>query len=151
MYVMADLSRRDEPATGSDRDSKTLLCTVTYDEARKLLTISPDVIGDDDHYDVSNSSGIKYNYWIEHVSEEQTPLELQRQCEDTRHVSTSAVRDGGERIDGGSRSSSLTASPSPRRKAGLFVENGDPDVPGRDVVRLFALRGGYIYIRSPPR
>ncbi|XP_032671514.1 Meckel syndrome type 1 protein-like [Odontomachus brunneus] len=84
MYVVADLSRRDEPATGSDRDSETLLCTVTYDQARKLLTISPDVIGDDDHYDVTNSSGIKYNYWIEHVSEEQTPLELQRQRDDTR-------------------------------------------------------------------
>lgn len=98
MYVMADLFRRDEPATGSD--SETLLCTVIYDKARKLLTISPDFISDDEHYDVINNSGIKYNYWIKHVSEEQTPLELQQQREDIRRVSTFVVCDGEERTHG---------------------------------------------------
>lgn len=91
MYVMVDLSRRDVPApTGSD--AETLLCSVTYDRARKLLTISPDFTGCGEHYDVTNGYGIKYNYWLEHVSEERTPLELQRRLEDTRRVSTRPPR-----------------------------------------------------------
>ncbi|XP_019695962.1 Meckel syndrome type 1 protein [Harpegnathos saltator] len=85
MYIMVDLSRHDEPTVGSNRDSETLLCTVTYNKMCKLLTISPDFISDDDeHYDVTNSYGIKYNYWIEHVSKEQTSPELQRQHKDMR-------------------------------------------------------------------
>lgn len=87
MYVIADLSRRDEPANESGQDLETLLCSVTYDKARKLLTVSPDFTSCDQHYNVTNGCGIKYNYWIEHVSEKQTPLELQQQREDTRRVS----------------------------------------------------------------
>ncbi|EZA61269.1 Meckel syndrome type 1 protein [Ooceraea biroi] len=88
MYVMADLSRKDEPATGST-DSETLLCSVTYDKARKLLTVSPDFTFDDEHddechYSVTNSYGIKFNYRIEHVSQGRTSPELQEQREDTR-------------------------------------------------------------------
>lgn len=89
MHVMADLSRKDEPAiiTGST-DSETLLCTVTYDKARKLLTINPDfTIEDERHYNVTNGYGIRFNYWIEHVSEERMPLELQEHREDARRVS----------------------------------------------------------------
>jgi len=90
MHVLADLSRRDEPATIGSTDSETLLCTVTYDKARKLLTISPDFTIDDEHeqhYDVTNSYGVKFNYRIEHVSEERTALELQKHREDARRVS----------------------------------------------------------------
>lgn len=127
MYVMADLSRRDEiSATGSDYDSETLLCTVTYDKARKLLTISPDFISDDEHYCVANSYSIKYNYWIEHVSEEQTPLELQQQRENTQRVSTFAVGDGG-----GRSSTAFPRSSWPRRRrvgklASSWKTHGDP-------------------------
>ncbi|KYN36661.1 Meckel syndrome type 1 protein [Trachymyrmex septentrionalis] len=87
MYVMADLSRRDEPATIGSMDSETLLCTLTYDKTRKLLTINPDFTIDDEHkqhYNVTNDYGVRFNYWIEHVSEERTPLELQEHLEDVR-------------------------------------------------------------------
>lgn len=90
MHVMADLSRRDEPATGGLADSETLLCSVTYDKARKQLTISPDFTIDDEHkrhYSVINSHGVKFNYWIEHVSVGPTSTELQEQREATRRVS----------------------------------------------------------------
>ncbi|KYN09895.1 Meckel syndrome type 1 protein [Trachymyrmex cornetzi] len=87
MYMMADLSRRDEPATIGSTDSETLLCTLTYDKTRKLLTINPDFTTDDEHeqhYNVTNDYGVRFNYWIEHVSEERTPLELQEHLEDAR-------------------------------------------------------------------
>ncbi|KYM98296.1 Meckel syndrome type 1 protein [Cyphomyrmex costatus] len=85
MYVMADLSRRDEPTTIESTDSETLLCTVTYDKVRKLLTISPDfTLGDEQHYNVTNDYGVRFNYRIEHISEERTPLELQEHLEDVR-------------------------------------------------------------------
>lgn len=148
MYAMADLSRRDEPATGSDRDSETPLCTVTYDKARKLLTVDPDFIGDDGLYGVTNSQGIKFNYRIEHVSEEQTPLELQQQREDTQRVS---IRSRRRTTSARRRAFRTGASPRShrRREAGLFVENALGD-PGARRARLFALRRGYIYIRRPP-
>ncbi|XP_018043962.1 PREDICTED: Meckel syndrome type 1 protein-like [Atta colombica] len=85
MYVMANLSRRDEPATIRSTDSEMLLCTLTYDKTRKLLTINPDLtIDDEQHYNVTNDYGVRFNYWIEHVSEERTPLELQEHLEDVR-------------------------------------------------------------------
>ncbi|XP_072745516.1 tectonic-like complex member MKS1 [Anoplolepis gracilipes] len=87
MHVMADLSRRDEPVTDGSVDSETLLCSVTYDKARKQLIISPDFTINDEHerhYSVTNSHGIKFNYWIEHVSAEPTSTELQEQREATR-------------------------------------------------------------------
>ncbi|XP_012524180.1 Meckel syndrome type 1 protein [Monomorium pharaonis] len=89
MHVMADLSRKDEPVATSSgsTDSETLLCTVTYDKARKLLTISPDFTIDDKHerhYGVTNGYGVRFNYRIEHVSEVRTPLELQEHLEDAR-------------------------------------------------------------------
>lgn len=88
MHVMADLSRKDEPATVGSTDSEILLCTVTYDKARKLLTINPDfIIDDEQHYNVTNSYGVKFNYRIEHVSEGRTPLELQEYRENARRVS----------------------------------------------------------------
>jgi len=90
MYVMANLSRRDEPATIRSTDSEMLLCTLIYDKTRKLLTINPDLTIDDEHkqhYNVTNDYGVRFNYWIEHVSEERTPLELQEHLEDVRRVS----------------------------------------------------------------
>lgn len=90
MHIMADLSRKDEPATSGSADSETLLCSVTYDKARKLLTISPDfTIGNEHerHYSVTNGHGVKFSYRIEHVSAEPTPTELQEQREATRRVS----------------------------------------------------------------
>lgn len=91
MYVMADLSRKDEPVTTGSTDSETLLCTVTYDKARKLLTISPDFTIDDEHnercYNVTNGYGIKFNYRVEHVSQGRTSAEVREQREDTRRVS----------------------------------------------------------------
>lgn len=88
MHVMADLSRKDEPATAGSTDSETLLCTVTFDKARKLLTINPDFTLDDEHhYNVTNGYGVRFNYRIEHVSEGRTPLELQEHLEDARRVS----------------------------------------------------------------
>lgn len=88
MHVMADLSHRDEPATGGSADSETLLCSVIYDKARKQLTINPDfTIDDERHYSVTNGHGVKFNYWIEHVSAGPTLTELQEQCEATRRVS----------------------------------------------------------------
>ncbi|XP_025266956.1 Meckel syndrome type 1 protein isoform X2 [Camponotus floridanus] len=87
MHVMADLSRRDEPAIDGLADSETLLCSVTYDKARKQLTISPDFTIDAEHeryYSVINSHGVKFNYWIEHVSARPTSTELQEQRETTR-------------------------------------------------------------------
>lgn len=87
MHVMADLSRKDEPTTVGT-DSETPLCRVTYDKARKLLTINPDfTITGEQHYNVTNSYGVKFNYRIEHVSEGRTPLELQEHREDARRVS----------------------------------------------------------------
>lgn len=90
MHVMADLSRKDESAAGELTDSETLLCSVTYDKARKQLTINPDFTIDDEHkrhYSVINSHGVKFNYWIEHVSAELTSTELQEQREAARRVS----------------------------------------------------------------
>ncbi|KAL6436020.1 hypothetical protein ACFW04_005676 [Cataglyphis niger] len=85
MHVMADLSHRDEPATGGSADSETLLCSVIYDKARKQLTIDPDfTIDDERHYSVINGHGVKFNYWIEHVSAGPTLTELQEKCEATR-------------------------------------------------------------------
>ncbi|KAL0114009.1 hypothetical protein PUN28_011373 [Cardiocondyla obscurior] len=86
MYVMADLSRKDDSVTvvGSI-DSETLLCTVTYDKARKLLIINPDFTPDEEqHYNVTNGYGVRFNYRIEHVSEGRTPLELQEHRENAR-------------------------------------------------------------------
>lgn len=88
MHMMADLSRKDEPTTIGSTDSETPLCRVTYDKARKLLTINPDfTIDGEQHYNVTNSYGVKFNYRIEHVSEGRTPLELQEHREDARRVS----------------------------------------------------------------
>ncbi|XP_029169917.1 Meckel syndrome type 1 protein-like [Nylanderia fulva] len=85
MYIMADLSHKDEPATSGSADSETLLCSVTYDKARKLLMISPDfTIDDERHYGIINGHGVKFNYWIEHVSAGPTSMELQEQREATR-------------------------------------------------------------------
>lgn len=92
---MADLSRKDEPAVSGSADSETLLCSVTYDKARKLLMISPDfTIDDERHYCVTNGHGVKFNYRVEHVSAGPTSTELQEQREATRRVSMRLFCDG---------------------------------------------------------
>ncbi|XP_076631522.1 Meckel syndrome, type 1 isoform X2 [Colletes latitarsis] len=78
MCVMVDLSRRDKTLTSSDKDSETVLCVVTYDELHKILSVNPDFTNNY-CYTIANSSGVEFNYWIEHVSEKPSSLELQQQ------------------------------------------------------------------------
>jgi len=153
MHVMADLSRRDEPTTGST-DTETRLCSVTYDKARKLLTISPDFtsygVEHERHYDVTNGYGIRFDYRIEHVFEGQMtmPLELQERCENARRVSmwlfTMDVRD----IPGGR----VTAFARTDQKDRLFVEK-PISRHSRATFDLFALQRSNIRLylmRFPP-
>jgi len=117
MYIMADLSRKDEPAIIGSMDSETLLCSVTYDKARKLLTVDPDFGDEHDecYYNVTNSYGIKFNYRMEHVSQDRTSLEMQEQRENSRRVSM--------RLFMTRRSTFQTfASPRTDQKDTLFVE-----------------------------
>ncbi|XP_011313649.1 Meckel syndrome type 1 protein [Fopius arisanus] len=82
MYIMADLTSKDE-ALGSSEDSETLLCTITYNEAGKILTIDPD-FNDDECYK-AHATGMSYDFWIEHASEGQTEDEVQMQRELLHH------------------------------------------------------------------
>lgn len=144
MHIMADLSRRDEPTSGST-DAETRLCSVTYDKARKLLTISPDFtshgVEHERHYDVINGYGVRFDYRIEHVFEgRMTPLELQERCENTRRVSmrlfTMDVRD--------IPCFRVTAFARIDQKVGLFAEKPISTFPSD--VGLFALRRSYTFI-----
>ncbi|PBC30817.1 Meckel syndrome type [Apis cerana cerana] len=78
MYVMVDLSQQDKILISSDEDTEIVLFVITYDRLHKILTINPDFT-DDYYYVITNSSGIQFNYWLEHVSEKQSSLELQQQ------------------------------------------------------------------------
>lgn len=78
MYVMVDLSQQDKILTSSDEDTEIVLFVITYDRLHKILTVNPDFT-DDYYYVIMNSSGIQFNYWLEHVSEKQSSLELQQQ------------------------------------------------------------------------
>ena len=86
MYVMVDLSQRDKVLTSTDEDTEIVLLAITYNGLNKILTVNPDFT--DDHcYTITNSSGIRFNYWLEHVSEKQSSLELQQQQNESRKVS----------------------------------------------------------------
>ncbi|XP_076661114.1 Meckel syndrome, type 1 isoform X1 [Halictus rubicundus] len=78
MYVMVDLSRRDKGTPSPDQDSETVLCVITCDRLHKILSINPNFTNGCP-YVVTNSSGVEFNYWIEHVSEKPTPEELQEE------------------------------------------------------------------------
>lgn len=83
MYVMVDLSQRDKVLTSTDEDTEVVLLAITYNGLNKILTVDPDFT--DDHcYTITNSSGIRFNYWLEHVSEKQSSLELQQQQNESR-------------------------------------------------------------------
>lgn len=86
MYVMVDLSQQDKILTSSDEDTEIVLFVITYDRLHKLLTVNPDFT-DDYYYIITNSSGIQFNYWLEHVSEKQSSLELQQQQSEMQRVS----------------------------------------------------------------
>ncbi|OAD52457.1 Meckel syndrome type 1 protein [Eufriesea mexicana] len=83
MYVMVDLSQRDKILTISDEDTEMVLFVIIYDELHKILTINPDFTNDH-YYTITNSNGIQFNYWLEHVSEKQSSLELQQQQNELR-------------------------------------------------------------------
>ncbi|KOC65817.1 Meckel syndrome type 1 protein like protein [Habropoda laboriosa] len=83
MYVMVDLSQRDKALASSDKDVETVLCVIIYDKSHKILSVNPDFTNDR-YYTITNSSGIQFNYWIEHVSEKQSSLELQQQQNESR-------------------------------------------------------------------
>ncbi|XP_050474086.1 tectonic-like complex member MKS1 [Bombus huntii] len=83
MYVMVDLSERDKILTRSDENTEIVLFTITYNELHKILTVNPDFTNDH-YYTITNSSGIQFNYWLEHVSEKQSSLELQQQQNESR-------------------------------------------------------------------
>ncbi|CAL7949338.1 unnamed protein product [Xylocopa violacea] len=84
MCVMVDLSERDKIlGTRSNEDTETVLCVIAYDGLRQILSVNPDFT--DDHcYTVTNSSGVQFDYRIEHVSEKQSSLELQQQQNELR-------------------------------------------------------------------
>ncbi|XP_017875236.2 Meckel syndrome type 1 protein homolog isoform X1 [Ceratina calcarata] len=86
MYVMVDLLQRDKILTGSDGDNETMLCVITYDGLHKILSVNPDFT-DDRCYVITNSSGVQFNYWIEHASQKPSSLELQQQQNESRRVS----------------------------------------------------------------
>ncbi|XP_063982257.1 tectonic-like complex member MKS1 [Diachasmimorpha longicaudata] len=81
MYIIADLTSKDE-ALGICEDSESLLCTITLDEAGKLLTVDPDF--SNECYTI-DATGMSYDFWIEHISEGQTEDEKQMQRELLRH------------------------------------------------------------------
>ncbi|CAK9808776.1 Tectonic-like complex member MKS1 [Anthophora quadrimaculata] len=83
MYVMVDLSQRDKILTSFNEDVETVLCTITYDKLHKILSVNPDFTNDR-YYTIANSSGIQFNYWIEHVSGKPSSLELQQQQNESR-------------------------------------------------------------------
>ncbi|KAG7197981.1 hypothetical protein KM043_016210 [Ampulex compressa] len=80
MYIVADLSRKDD-TPGTDEDAETMLCAIKYDKHNKVLIVNPDFTSEEP-YTVVNSNGIKYDYWIEHVSEKQSAQELQQRRND---------------------------------------------------------------------
>ncbi|XP_043520639.1 Meckel syndrome type 1 protein-like isoform X2 [Frieseomelitta varia] len=83
MYVMVDLSQQDKVLRSTDEDTEIVLLAITYNGLNKILTVDPDFT--DDHcYTITNSSGIRFNYWLEHVSEKQSSLELQQQQNESR-------------------------------------------------------------------
>ncbi|XP_076387908.1 Meckel syndrome, type 1 isoform X2 [Megachile rotundata] len=83
MYVMVDLSQRDKTLTSSDEDMETVLCVIMYDGLHKILSVDPDFTNEY-FYTITNSNGVKFNYWIEHASEKQSSLELQQQQNELR-------------------------------------------------------------------
>lgn len=87
MYIMVDLSRKDKQDLfhSSDLDAETLLCKITYDKVHKILTVEPD-FNSDESYKITTDSGIRYDYWLEHVSEIQSKTELEQQREELRQV-----------------------------------------------------------------
>ncbi|XP_066589870.1 tectonic-like complex member MKS1 isoform X2 [Prorops nasuta] len=85
MHILADLSRKDQQhpsdSPTDSEDSQTLLCTLTYDKARKILIVQPDFTSNQNFYSIDSKSGISYDYWIEHASEKRSSPELQQRME----------------------------------------------------------------------
>ncbi|XP_044012077.1 Meckel syndrome type 1 protein-like isoform X2 [Aphidius gifuensis] len=82
MYVMVDLTSKDE-AFHDMEDSEVLLCTVTFDKTRKILTIDPDLSFNKPY--TIDKTFMNFDYWIEHVSCGQIPQEIQTQKKFLRH------------------------------------------------------------------
>ncbi|XP_012271711.1 Meckel syndrome type 1 protein [Orussus abietinus] len=78
MYILADLTPKDHVVAESNI-AETLLCTVTFDRARNILTVNPDFNYDECY--IVNGGDMSYNYWIQHTSEKQTHEDLERQLE----------------------------------------------------------------------
>lgn len=74
MYVMVDLTSKDEPFHDME-DLEVLLCTLTFDKSRKILTIDPD-FSTNEPYTIDKTC-INFDYWIEHVSCGEIPQEIQ--------------------------------------------------------------------------
>ncbi|XP_014227654.2 Meckel syndrome type 1 protein-like [Trichogramma pretiosum] len=87
MYIVADLSPRDEEEAASksssssrgNSDSETLLCALSYDPGRKCLTVSPDFSSLECYS--CQATGMSYDYWIEHVSSKPTTRDIQRRSD----------------------------------------------------------------------
>ncbi|XP_035723847.1 Meckel syndrome type 1 protein homolog [Vespa mandarinia] len=87
MYIMIDLSRKDKKDLfhSSDIDMEILLCKITYDKTHNILTMYPDFTTDES-YTLTTDNGIRYDYWLEHISEIQTTSDLEQQQEELRQV-----------------------------------------------------------------
>ncbi|XP_043268247.1 Meckel syndrome type 1 protein-like isoform X2 [Venturia canescens] len=98
MYILADLSSKDELITLSNSDtssldsSEILLCTLTYDRAAKTLTIDPDLTSQIDSYTI-RTNDLYYDYWIEDVSNRTAPEPLD---DDTRKSHSLIERENAE-------------------------------------------------------
>ncbi|KAL2734891.1 Meckel syndrome type 1 protein [Vespula maculifrons] len=85
MYILVDLSGKDKSDLfhASDVDTETLLCRITYDKMHNILTMYPDFTSDES-YMLTTDTGIRYDYWLEHISEIQSTSELEQQQEELR-------------------------------------------------------------------
>lgn len=74
MHVMVDLTSKDE-AFSELEDSEILLCTVTFDQARKTLTLDPDFTSSEAY--TLEKTGMTFDYWIYHASKTQINQDIE--------------------------------------------------------------------------
>ncbi|KAK0098359.1 hypothetical protein PV326_009112 [Microctonus aethiopoides] len=82
MYIMVDLTSKDQALTDQEY-SEILLCTISYDEIGKILTVDPDFINNECY--TIEATGISYDYWIEHVSDQPNDREIEIRNELLHH------------------------------------------------------------------
>ncbi|CAG0915807.1 unnamed protein product [Notodromas monacha] len=73
MLIMADFSPRN---TDESRVTPVLLCAVSFDPRRKVISVKPDFSSSGEYYPVKSPSGELFHYCLELESHLKSPLEI---------------------------------------------------------------------------